>query len=98
MKKSPMLTDEQIVGISNRLVAIIDKWHSGIWSTDANYEYICAENEIFETIIKPLLIEKVDYYSKIIREIFDYKCEECSTPGFTHLVIPVKEVKKYLED
>jgi len=36
--------------------------------------------------------------AQAFQELFAYNCEECSTPGFVHLVIPIKEVSKYLPE
>ena len=30
-----------------------------------------------------------------IKEVTGFKCNECSTPGFIHLVIPVSKIKEW---
>ncbi len=29
-----------------------------------------------------------------IKEVLEFKCDECSTPNFIHLVIPIKKFKE----
>ena len=88
MEKAKILTDEKIRDLILELSPSMRIWLTGDNPVMGDYKLL----------LQVQAREHYDHYSKIIREIFDYKCEECSTPGFVHLVIPVKEVKKYLED
>ena len=52
------------------------------------YQAIRATTDAVESTCQAL-------HQKELRDIFSYHCKECSTPGFVHLVIPVKVASKY---
>lgn len=62
------LTEEETKKLSGRLISIIDKWHSGWSSTDADYSKISAENEIHQLYMGEVLPKLIAKAAPIIRE------------------------------
>lgn len=68
--QSRLLTDEETQELSGKLIHIINKWHSGSWSTDADYSMINAENEIHHLYMSEVL-------PKLVAKTASIKDAEC---------------------
>jgi len=48
-----------------------------------------------ESVESALLKQAEISFNVGIKEVVEFKCDECSTPNFIHLVVPIKKLKEW---
>lgn len=69
-------------------------YHNGEWliGLDCHLE-IPEQRRIAKEILALFPIEEAERKGR--QEMMGFKCDECSTPNFIHLVIPIKQLKAW---
>jgi len=63
--------------------------------TDNDLDYDEGGGFTTKSVVDALVRQAEISFKVGIKEMMEFKCDECATPGFVHLIIPVKKLQEW---